>query len=228
MKKIGVMGQGNIDFILYLSSILKQVNNEVVVKDLKKTNEYQSYIKEDIRLMTEYSYNDIDFYFTRENNNYKDVLINNYDISEIAVLPEKSMFGNVTNAIKENDFLIILCEQRKVVIDYINQLLSDEDFKSLEKVFFIDKDFIDSKTIPSKIVRSILDEENKGNIVKYQIPFDEVNFLNKINLQYDNKILFKISKEYAEVLKLIVLEIFEGKFTEKEVKSAIKRARKGV
>ncbi len=225
--KIGIIGEENQEFSLYLSSIIKNVNKTVAIYDTeKKVSNYKAYIDYDERFGNKYTFNEVDFYFKDAlfEKNYN-VVLDTYDFNEdnFNILIEK-----LKESMAEYEVLIILCKQNKLQIDMYAKI-AEEIYEMSNSIIIVEQDLINSKIKPSKSITEFkLDILNKIVSIN-SIYLEEKNIKNKLNLQYGNKVFLKISQEYKETLKFIIEHIFdENDVSEKEIKKAIKKSKKGI
>ncbi len=224
MRKIAVIGENKEDLIIYLSSILKNLEKQVAVIEKGIHGKYLEYLGENnIIAKGIITKNNVD-YCVDGSSNLEDST-GFYDVVFIN-------FNELNNdKIFECDELMVVATQNKKIIEGFDSFIS-ENYEKLKFIHFINKDIVECKTIPSEIIKKVkIDEESKV-LETYNLYLDEQNIKNKLDLQYSNRVkLSKLSSEYKKCIINIIKYMFtdeEERITEKEIKLAFKKSKKGI
>ncbi len=228
MKKIGVIGDENLDFILYLTSVIKNLDKKVAVRDSKKNLHYYNYVKYEDKFNKKLTYNDIDFYIDGKEvvGNY-DIVLETFNLVDFNY--DEKQLTHIYNNINNYDVLILLSKQNKLLLDIYNKII-DEVYEKANNIIVFELDIVNCKIEPKNIVKELkIDELNKVRET-HTVFLEEKNIVNKINLQYGDKVYIKgLTKEYIDGIKSVVSYIFEEKeIGDKEIKKAIAKSKKGV
>ncbi len=228
VKNIGIIGDENLDFILYLTSVLKNLNKNVAVIDENKNKNYYKYLEYNDNLEKKVTYNDVDFYIDNASiiGDY-DFYIENFNISDFNY--EDKKLKHIYKKFLKYEVLILICKQDKLLLDTYNSIFNDI-YENVNNIIVIENNIVDCKIQPTKVIKELkLDIMNKVRDI-HAIPFVEKNIISTINLQYENKVsIKKLSKEYIESIKSVITYVYsDDEINDKEIKKAINKSKKGI
>ncbi|MGB8455261.1 MAG: hypothetical protein WCD89_23385 [Anaerocolumna sp.] len=209
---IGFLGIETYDLILYISKLLINLNQEVLIIDNSETEALTCCIPIPESLnpkISKINYRHIDFVKERTSNEYMD----DYDFIFVD-------FGFKTSNkdIKNCSFIYLVTDKQQ------HNILRIQNLKLTQEVYLIIKDIIKSENA-AYLADNL--KENKINVKQYYcLYYDDADKENMISLQYNNDIKFKNqSGQLKELLNQLIIETLH--FNKTEVGQAYKKAKRG-
>lgn len=228
MKKILFLGsKDKSDLVMYLGLILNEIGLKTLIVDTSPNKRYLrtytrfqdeleicDFFNVDIASVT--SWKEVSTILEsvdEQQNQYDFVLV---DIEKIQLQEGWANFDD--RYYVGNHEKVTLLDDAKLLKEYTSKQKEDTEFNKV--IFYIDSD-VDESYLDELIGHAV-----KWSVDYYEIPYDDFDLSNKIDMQYNMMPTFKkLSKDYRKTLASIVTAI--SGYHEKDTKHAIKQLERG-
>lgn len=222
-KRYGIIGEPCHDFVIYLASIIQNLNRSVLVIDYTQNNSIVHSIINGDEFVGLIEYKNIDYI----KGGYNAVNTLEYDVVFYVFstgVSGESMKDSLEN--KEltegyDEIFVITTMERNNIIKTAKFLL-DIEYTSVHIIY---RDMCESK-IDQKYITMNFDLKSNDRIKNHFISLDIFDYEYRIRMEYEAYKEFKnLSEEYISFLKKIIRDLFD--VSNKEINKAYSRAKRG-
>lgn len=230
MKKILLLGtKDKSDLAMYLGMILAKNGLSTLLVDTTSKKRYlQAYTRfEYDDELHFYDFFDVDIAATKSWNELESVThksneeLQKYDfilvdIEEEAIVSHWNDFDY--RYYVGNHEKLTLIEDADLITRFLDEHAAEKEFNKI--VFSLESD------VDEEYLEQMIDGEIKWSLDDFEIPYDEFDLRNKVNMQYNMQPTFKkLSKDYKDTLASIVTAI--SGYHRKDTKQAMKQLERG-